>query len=739
MNPKKLQFLCDCICQEEDFAPQLTLPALWQQAIQCTVLNTSEATDMEVRSIFSCVNQEANRAQNKVYSPEKQHIENAFCISDFDNKFNKNILIDDEVLKKLWQNKDFETLFYYFKASAWCFTGTQGDEYTSKFSFLHIATAFASCLHDLEGKERNEYPFLLCCLDISGIQNHVYNIHNSRAYRTLKGRSFYLYVLLDSIIQKIIQTFEGCISQVIYSAGGKAYLLLPNTADASDKIKGIETQVAKQVFEEFQEDLFVCIDHIHFHIQPQADSFAIITDAKNIEGKPIHNYTDLWKAVSEKTAEKKKMKHRLMLEADFDKYFRSENWEDDTPETAGYTACAITGRPVEKIKENELNEEKNKDVEEDKKLYLLSALKRQTEAGKKLRNAQYISTHTGEGNLQPLGLENAYTLEKKEGGKTYRLNPTEWTNHETNYHFMFYGGNQQATINADKDLKKFEDLVEATGFRKLAVLRADVDNLGDIFTNRLGGGLPKYKTFVHYATLSDRLDWFFSGYLNSLRNSDDYKDWVNIVYAGGDDLFVVGRWDKVIDFAKEMQEKFTEYVHNDKITLSAGIAIAQPKFPIAKLAELAGEALDEAKKHPHQKGVLPEKNALTLFGKTVSWKEFEQVYKLAGKFKDLLNKEDRKEQISKGFIYKLLAYDAQRKEGKNQWRWHAAYYVGRYRENENKSDTIKALCEAIGISLGIGSKSFSWNSVKFENVGTVRTLYLLSLSAELADYWTREK
>ena len=88
------------------------------------------------------------------------------------------------------------------------------------------------------------------------------------------------------------------------------------------------------------------------------------------------------------------------------------------------------------------------------------------------------------------------------------------------------------------------------------------------------------KSFAAYSTLSFLLDYFFSGYLNTIRNSADFKNDVNIIYSGGDDVFAVGRWDKLISFAHKIRLEFERFVGRPDISISGGIAIVGEKFPI---------------------------------------------------------------------------------------------------------------------------------------------------------------
>jgi CRISPR-associated protein Csm1 len=51
------------------------------------------------------------------------------------------------------------------------------------------------------------------------------------------------------------------------------------------------------------------------------------------------------------------------------------------------------------------------------------------------------------------------------------------------------------------------------------------------------------------------VDYFFSVYAGELMKEKN----IYTVFAGGDDIFVLGAWDEVIDFAKALREKFMEF------------------------------------------------------------------------------------------------------------------------------------------------------------------------------------
>ena len=113
---------------------------------------------------------------------------------------------------------------------------------------------------------------------------------------------------------------------------------------------------------------------------------------------------------------------------------------------------------------------------------------------------------------------------------------------------------------------------EAKGIRRIGILRMDVDNLGHIFIRGLnykegftGGGQSdgqdqeqkKLGFLSRQAALSRYINSFFTAYLTDFVE-DSFKS-CKIIYAGGDDLFAVGPWNKLPELAFEIREKFKEY------------------------------------------------------------------------------------------------------------------------------------------------------------------------------------
>ncbi|OYT58596.1 hypothetical protein B6U81_07725 [Thermoplasmatales archaeon ex4484_30] len=142
-------------------------------------------------------------------------------------------------------------------------------------------------------------------------------------------------------------------------------------------------------------------------------------------------------------------------------------------------------------------------------------------------------------------------------------------------------------------LKELSDLSkEAEGIKRWGVIRGDVDNLGKIFSE----GLEKEdRTLSRISTLSTYISFFFDAYINKM--CKDFEGKIYGLYAGGDDFFIIGSWDILPDLSHRIYEDFRKYTAwNPDITLSIGISIApSEKYPISKVAEVAGDELEKAK------------------------------------------------------------------------------------------------------------------------------------------------
>ena len=229
---------------------------------------------------------------------------------------------------------------------------------------------------------------------------------------------------------------------------------------------------------------------------------------------------------------------------------------------------------------------------------------------------------------------------------------------------------QQITLGEDlRNKEHFKTFEEYAGETYLGILRMDVDGLGARF-------IRGFKDLDEYTAFSERMAIFFDKNVRTIQQKDYYRNDLNIIYAGGDDLFAVGRWDKIIEFAAEVRHQFMQHMQGEGVTISGGIAIVHPKFPIAKAAILSGEAEEKAKTYNDGK-----KNAICFFNQCVSWdKEYDEVLQMKN---EMLYQIDTNG-VSKGLLQQMMLYAQMAERGDLKYLWHATYYLTRMiKEKQN--------------------------------------------------------
>ncbi|MBP6665193.1 MAG: hypothetical protein KA168_07895, partial [Chitinophagales bacterium] len=177
------------------------------------------------------------------------------------------------------------------------------------------------------------------------------------------------------------------------------------------------------------------------------------------------------------------------------------------------------------------------------------------------------------------------------------------------------------------------------------------------------------------------------------------------IYAGGDDVFIVGRWDLIIDFAELLQTQLlawscqTSIAQQPKISLSGGIATVTHKFPIMKAAAMAGKAEKKAKNYAIDYcGKKIPKNAITLWNTPLNWHlEYPIVQQLKTKIACCID-DDKNDY--KGVFRNLQKYYYQSSSIPNyQIRWRIAYYIARtqarYHQKKDFCELLETLKQGI--------------------------------------------
>ena len=215
------------------------------------------------------------------------------------------------------------------------------------------------------------------------------------------------------------------------------------------------------------------------------------------------------------------------------------------------------------------------------------------------------------------------------------------------------------------------------GIKALGVIKADVDGMGDFIKNS-----DITKSFENFDEFSKGLDSFFSIHVPSLLR-DKYRN-IYTVFAGGDDLFLIGAWDEVMEFARRIQKEFKAYVQN-KRSISFGIAVAKPSTPVSYLATYTEELLEASKE-------CDGKDALTIWDETIKWDDYLKVYET------LQNAFEEYRDLETSTVYRLLNFCEMSKKARQGdiketiWKSKLNYLFSR--NLDIKKDTV--LMETLG-------------------------------------------
>jgi CRISPR-associated protein Csm1 len=113
------------------------------------------------------------------------------------------------------------------------------------------------------------------------------------------------------------------------------------------------------------------------------------------------------------------------------------------------------------------------------------------------------------------------------------------------------------------------------------------------------------------------------------------------VFAGGDDLFLIGPWNRIMNLVRDLRRDFARYVcHNTHVHFSAGIALSKAHTPLEQMAIEAEAALEASKS---------ERNRLTIFGETMTYDDYDELISI----RDVMMGWLEDEWINNAMLYRL--------------------------------------------------------------------------------------
>lgn len=527
--------------------------------------------------------------------------------------------------------------------------------------------------------------------DISGIQNFLYQIVSDGAANQLRGRSFYLQLLTEAIAHWVLKQLELPITNLLLASGGHFYILAPDTA-ARTQLDTIRQTISQNLWALHNGDISCILAGISI----KADDFE------------TSNFSDKWSEVSQKVAERKQQKWSEMeAQQMFDNFFvphqnRQPNW--------GF-------------------EELGRDLRNAEYLVTFEVPEASIPENPNWRNA--INAFGMDVRIYQNVDDKAEVPEYAENAIVYRLGNANFLTDSVLENFQWDG------IGVSYDFRMFRPVIATTddtdvariadydyianasdGVQWLGALRMDVDDLGTVFTEKLGSA-----TISRLATLSEAIRLFFEGYVPNLcrkYNKERDKEILELIYAGGDDLFLVGGWSALPDIADRIRSEFRRFATGDHVTLSGGITIEHMKYPLYQFAVQSGNAEDNAKslRRLNAEGEEIKKDAISFLRTPMSWRDFGYVSQWYHKFLAALTDEKA---LPRDILTRLNQIYPEKELKGYRWAWRSLYYFHRLLErNKSQEQFISELQRGLNSSETFELKKFihvitRWTALRIRN------------------------
>jgi CRISPR-associated protein Csm1 len=606
-----------------------------------------------------------------------------------------------------------QSLLTALETFGWCVPATGYDD-VSIFELARTAAAIAAALAAQPGPAPSDFGktnLMLAVGDLGGIQRFLYAVVISKAARMLRGRSLGLQLIADAIANRILEHFALPVSNLLYSGGGKLWLLMP--AAAREELLSLGEHIDLELNQRFASRLSFGL------------GCAVIPASELSAG-----VSGLWERAVQNLAQGRRRRFARLMRARYEQLFE--------PFGEGSQACRVCGvlsgdlQPLSP----ENDERTRLACRECRNFVELGNAA--TRARIVIREAGGALTAQAQVRYEAGGYQ--YLLFEDAAGASPARSTTMWIDgpplrwNGAGGQTMWLAGLNRAVSQAGRTLDFDELANNSEGIARLGILRMDVDSLGRIFSEGLGGGA----NFARIAALSRHLSYFFGAHLSHLVATEAYRDKVQVIYSGGDDLFLVGAWSEIPLVAQRIRDGFTSFTAaNRNWGISAGIDLMPASFPIAAAAQRAGDAEERAKQfqRPHGKS----KDAVCFLDEVLGWEDFaaltqarDQLYDLFGGPQPRLPRATLRtlhaiacEARAAGALDEQFRVDeATQAVRRGKWAWQAAYAVARATGAPQDRERLYQLYRSLA--------NHQWNGIK-------QPLRLLKPAAEWVDLLKREK
>jgi CRISPR-associated protein Csm1 len=670
-----------------------------------------------IYSLFSLINIKTGVKDDKYYQLQELSPGNIFPIDKdaLDRKKYAYEQLDKQLQEELKSfapgnfSELFNGLWNIFRKYLWAVPSdtTKKRSNISLFDHLSTTSAIAASLYlyhlenldKIEIKNHQKEKFLLVGGDLSGIQDFLFEISQrnpKKLSKTLRGRSFLLSLLVEITALKILKALDLPYSAKLMSSGGRFIIMAPNCDEVIKILEKLEEEIEEEFFKKFLGKLTLTLD---FSTTIKGKDFRHGKIKENINQvnwglirKKLNKNIHILK--NKKYTEILKKPHGHMLQHNGACSFCEIFPKEEPGKDKKCLICNLSESLGEKIIRNRFL----LFTEESEFFRFMGIGVQLTDDYRPNLLAYSLKDITNQdiyrGSIS-YGIANY--LPKDEEKRIQMHNDDEKS-------LCYFCKKNNLEKDCDKDDRKtfknthlsFQCIATHTplqrqgkGVDKLAVLKADIDNLGYIIQygfDRLVDDEETSKYSVsRYTFLSRMIDAFFQHWLK--HTIAEKYPMIYTVYAGGDDLLLIGSWADIIKFSYEFYKHFKAFVgNNPDITLSAGISLFSPHSPVTTAAQGAQNYLEQSKENTG-------KDSLMLFDTPpVKWEKLEELFEFADFLDKRLRMDEKESRINTAFLYRLFKYHRMfldSEEGKIEGlRFHSLmnYDVVRNIERKEKVD-----------------------------------------------------
>jgi CRISPR-associated protein Csm1 len=439
-----------------------------------------------------------------------------------------------------------------------------------------------------ESNDPEQNDFMLIAGDFFGIQSFIFDsIEAKRASKILRAKSAYIQILTKVIAIALAKELGLSRLSIISDSAGKFEILAPTSEKNKKILISFQTKLNKHFVKEFYGQTGIGVSFVECSL---ADFL----------GKEDKSYKALRENLA-KEVEKSKFKKFNLQKEDNYKLGIDKDLDNQTlcplchlRKKTSKESCDSCGSFVkigkELSRDNYLAITKDEtDIEIFDGYYI-----KFTENPKVFTNSIAIYDLSNKSKFRGFAKWELSSYVAKEVDKEDRLIPKSFENLA------------KASVSVGKQEEKREHGVEA-----LMALKGDVDSMGQFIKDS-----DVTNSFAKFNFFSRMVDYYFSVYVPHLMQ-ENYPN-TYTVFAGGDDLFILGAWDEVIDLSKKIRQDFMAFCEN-KLSFSVGMVMTKANKPVNFIAQACEEQLEKAKEHKKDG---KEKDALSLFGETAKWSDY---------------------------------------------------------------------------------------------------------------------